>query len=204
MPRLPSGHPPGLNCGGIGQDCGSNGVGCHPGHEARRTFPPFGYETAPGIGASRERGSTAAQCASFDPRSPIDTLRGYGSGVFARRAVLATLAAAPEACVFSLVGRSLLLLFPARLRAPEAGVFPSSLSRSFLAPFLLSPKTRARALARGDGLPPLASGHPPGLNCRGIRQDCGSNAVGCRPGQESGADISPVRVRNGAWNRGSA
>jgi hypothetical protein len=82
LPRLASGQPPGLNCEGIRQDCGSNGVGCRPGQEAWRTFPPFGYETEPGIGAGRERGSTAAQCASFDPRSPIDTLRGYDSGVF--------------------------------------------------------------------------------------------------------------------------
>ena len=68
----------GLNCPeASGQDRGSNAVACRPGQEARRTFPPFVYETAPGIGAQRDRGSTAAHCAVSDPRSPMDTLRGY-------------------------------------------------------------------------------------------------------------------------------
>jgi len=60
-----------------GRDCGSKAPRGRPGNQARRTFPPFGHETSPGIGARRDRGSTAAHCAVFDPRSPMDTLWGY-------------------------------------------------------------------------------------------------------------------------------
>ena len=56
---------------------GSNAVMGRPGQVARRTFPPFGYKTAPGIEARPDRGSTAAHCAVLDPRSPIDALWGY-------------------------------------------------------------------------------------------------------------------------------
>ena len=43
-----------------GQDRGSKAVTGRAGQVARRTFPPFGYKTAPGIGARPDRGSTAA------------------------------------------------------------------------------------------------------------------------------------------------
>jgi putative ABC transport system permease protein len=42
------------------EDCGSKAVTCRPGQEARRTFRPFGYETALESGTRRDRGSTAA------------------------------------------------------------------------------------------------------------------------------------------------
>jgi putative ABC transport system permease protein len=42
------------------EDCGSKAVTCRPGQEARRTFRPFGYETAVESGTRRDRGSTAA------------------------------------------------------------------------------------------------------------------------------------------------
>jgi hypothetical protein len=59
------------------QDRGSKTVRSRPRQEAGRTFPPFGHETARGIGGLPDRGSTAAHCAVFDPRSPMHTLWGY-------------------------------------------------------------------------------------------------------------------------------
>ena len=44
-----------------GQDRGSNAVRGRAGQVARRTFPPFGYETAPGIGARPGLGLTVGQ-----------------------------------------------------------------------------------------------------------------------------------------------
>ena len=43
-------------------------------------FPRSDTKQRPGTGARRHRGSSAAQCAVFDPRSPIDTLWGYNQG----------------------------------------------------------------------------------------------------------------------------
>ena len=58
---------------------GQKGVRCHQGQKAGGIFPPFAHKTPPGIGARCDRGSTAAQYAVFDPRSPADTLWGYDS-----------------------------------------------------------------------------------------------------------------------------
>ena len=43
-------------------------------------FPRSGTKQHLELGAWRDRGSSAAQCAVFDPRSPVHTLRGYNSG----------------------------------------------------------------------------------------------------------------------------
>ena len=70
---------------------------------------------------------------------------------------------------------------------------------------LLASVIPARRAARLTVIDGLAAELPIGIELRSSQiQDRGSKAVRGRPEQAAGADISPVRVRNSAWNRCSA
>jgi hypothetical protein len=70
---------------------------------------------------------------------------------------------------------------------------------------LLASVIPARRAARLTVIDGLAAELPTGIELRSSQiQDRGSKAVRGRPERAAGADISPVRVRNSAWNRGSA
>jgi hypothetical protein len=68
----------GLNCGGLGSRIvGQKGACAGRGKRRGGHFPRSGTKQRLELVPWRDRGSTAAHCAVFDPRSPVDTLWGY-------------------------------------------------------------------------------------------------------------------------------